>query len=49
MAFGKYGREDGALVLCHKSGALTIKYLQRNAGKQGGWSGVVGASACAFV
>lgn len=31
MVFGPYHREDGALALVSKSGALTIKYLRRQA------------------
>ncbi len=31
MRFGSYGREDAALVLTYRSGALTIKMLQRQA------------------
>lgn len=31
MRFGPYGREEAALVLAYKSGALTIKMLQRQA------------------
>ena len=29
MRFGSYGREANALILTHKSGALTIKMLRR--------------------
>jgi Bardet-Biedl syndrome 1 protein len=31
MRFGAYGREEAALILCYKSGGLTIKMLQRQA------------------
>jgi Bardet-Biedl syndrome 1 protein len=31
MRFGPYGREEASLALCYKSGALTIKMLQRQA------------------
>jgi Bardet-Biedl syndrome 1 protein len=31
MRFGPYGREEASLILCSKSGALTIKILQRQA------------------
>jgi len=31
MKFGPYGREESSLLLCSKSGALTIKMLQRQA------------------
>ncbi|OQS06492.1 bardet-Biedl syndrome 1 family protein [Thraustotheca clavata] len=31
MVFGQYGREEASLVLVHKSGALTLKILQRTA------------------
>lgn len=29
MRFGRFGREDNALILLHRNGALTIKMLQR--------------------
>ncbi|OQS01252.1 bardet-Biedl syndrome 1 family protein [Achlya hypogyna] len=35
MVFGQYGREEASLVLVHKSGALTLKILQRNADLEG--------------
>ncbi|RHY38223.1 hypothetical protein DYB30_011476 [Aphanomyces astaci] len=31
MLFGQFGREEASLVLVHKTGALTLKILQRNA------------------
>jgi Bardet-Biedl syndrome 1 protein len=31
MRFGPYGREEASLVLAYKSGAITIKMLQRQA------------------
>lgn len=31
MRFGAYGREEASLILAYKSGALTIKMLQRMA------------------
>jgi Bardet-Biedl syndrome 1 protein len=31
MCFGQFGREESSLVLLHRSGALTIKMLQRQA------------------
>jgi len=31
LRFGSYGREEGALILAYKSGALTLKILSRNA------------------
>ncbi|ETV92493.1 hypothetical protein H310_13179 [Aphanomyces invadans] len=31
MVFGQFGREEASLVLVHKTGALTLKILQRNA------------------
>jgi len=31
MRFGPYGREEASLILCYKSGAITIKILQRQA------------------
>lgn len=31
MQFGPYGREEASLILCSRSGALTIKMLQRQA------------------
>lgn len=31
MRFGAYGRQEASLILCYKSGALTIKMLQRQA------------------
>ncbi|KDO23995.1 hypothetical protein SPRG_10692 [Saprolegnia parasitica CBS 223.65] len=35
MVFGQFGREEASLVLVHKSGALTLKILQRNADLEG--------------
>ncbi|KAF0726601.1 hypothetical protein Ae201684_015223 [Aphanomyces euteiches] len=31
LMFGQFGREEASLVLVHKTGALTLKILQRNA------------------